>query len=132
MSRRVNTRDDIAAVIALYKANHELRDISTQTGVRFRFVQKLVKRYRELGEDVLPAPLPKSVKSNPALTARKVKERNPCLHSHVSLGCVQQSLHDDLGFKSFRARRKPLLTKRQKENSEILQEICSVGLRVME
>ncbi|KAG7156381.1 hypothetical protein Hamer_G006125 [Homarus americanus] len=115
MSRRVTTRVDIAAVIALYKANHELRNISAQIGVGLHVVQKLVKRYREVGEDMLSAPLPKSgrpkllfprilqdisrqVKSNPALT-----ERNPRLLSHVSLSCVQQSLHDALGFKSFRA-----------------------------
>ncbi|KAG7163409.1 putative Transposase-containing protein 5 [Homarus americanus] len=133
MSRRVTTRDDIAAVIALYKANHVLREISAQTGVALRVVQNLVKRFRDLGEDELPAPLPKSgrpkllsprtlkvisrqVRSSPSLTAREVKERNPCLLSHVSLRCVQQALHDDLEFKSFRARRKPLLTKRQKEN----------------
>ncbi|KAG7171129.1 putative Transposase-containing protein 15 [Homarus americanus] len=133
MSRRVTTRDDIAAVIALYKANHVLREISAQTGVALRVVQNLVKRFRDLGEDELPAPLPKSgrpkllsprtlkvisrqVRSNPSLTAREVKERNPRLLSHVSLRCVQQALHDDLGFKSFHARRKPLLTKRQKEN----------------
>ncbi|KAG7157859.1 putative Transposase-containing protein 21, partial [Homarus americanus] len=131
--KRVTTRDDIAAVIALYKANHVLREISAQTGVALRVVQNLVKRFRDLGEDELPAPLPKSgrpkllsprtlkvisrqVRSNPSLTAREVKERNPRLLSHVSLRCVQQALHDDLGFKSFRARRKPLLTKRQKEN----------------
>ncbi|KAG7169811.1 putative Transposase-containing protein 22, partial [Homarus americanus] len=116
MSRRVTTRDDIAVVIALYKANHVLREISAQTGVALRVVQNLVKRFRDLGEDELPAPLSKSVRSNPSLTAREVKERNPHLLSHVSLRCVQQALHDDLGFKSFRARRKPLLTKRQKEN----------------
>ncbi|KAG7163142.1 Ubiquinone biosynthesis protein COQ9-like [Homarus americanus] len=133
MSRRVTARDDIAAVIALYKANHVLREISAQTGVALRVVQNLVKRFCDLGEDELPAPLPKSgrpkllsprtlkvisrqVRSNPSLTAHEVKERNPRLLSHVSLRCVQQALHDDLGFKSFRARRKPLLTKRQKEN----------------
>ncbi|KAG7169820.1 Helicase POLQ-like 2, partial [Homarus americanus] len=133
MSRRVTTRDDIVAVIALYKVNHVLREISAQTGVALRVVQNVVKHFRDLGEDKLPAPLPKSgrpkllsprtlkvisrqVRSNPSLTAREVKERNPRLLSHVLLRCVQQALHDDLGFKSFRARRKPLLTKRQKEN----------------
>ncbi|KAG7172092.1 putative winged helix-turn-helix domain containing protein 6 [Homarus americanus] len=133
MSRRVTTREDIAAVIALYKANHVPRQISARTGVGLRVVQNLVKRFRELGEDVLPSPLPKSgrpkllsprtlkvisrqVRSNPSLTARDVKERNPCLLSHISLRCVQQALHDDLEFKSFRACRKPLLTRRQKEN----------------
>ncbi|KAG7178100.1 Adenylate kinase-like [Homarus americanus] len=121
MSRRVTTRDDIAAVIALYKANHVLREISAQTGVALRVVQNLVKRFCDLGEDECPAPLPKSggpkllspqtlkvisrqVRSNPSLTAREVKERNPHLLSHVSLRCAQQALHDDLGFKSFRAR----------------------------
>ncbi|XP_042228798.1 uncharacterized protein LOC121870891 [Homarus americanus] len=133
MSRRVITRDDIAAVIALYKAIHVLREISAQTGVALRVVKNLAKRFRDLGEDELPAPLPKfgrpklwsprtlqvisrQVGSNPSLTAHEVRERNPCLLSHVSLRCVQQVLHDDLGFKSFRARRKPLLTKKQKEN----------------
>ncbi|KAG7153450.1 hypothetical protein Hamer_G019506 [Homarus americanus] len=120
MSRRVTTRDDIAAVIALYKANHELRDISAQTGVGLCVVQKLVKCYRELREDVLPAPLPKSgrpkllsprtltviscqVETNPAFTAREVRERNPRLLSQVSLSCVWHSLQYDLGFKSLRA-----------------------------
>ncbi|KAG7175977.1 Transposable element Tc1 transposase-like 15 [Homarus americanus] len=120
MSRRVTTRDDIAAVIALYKANHVLREISAQTGVALRVVQTLVKRFRDLGEDELPAPLPKSgrpkllfprtlkvisrqVWSNPSLTAREVREKPPSSESR-------------LGYKSFRARRKPLLTKRQKEN----------------
>ncbi|KAG7172016.1 putative Transposase-containing protein 2, partial [Homarus americanus] len=123
MSRRVTTRDDIAAVIALYKANHVLREVSAQTGVALRVVQNLVKRFRDLGEDELPAPLPKS--GRPKLLSprtlkvisRQVRETlPPRLLSHVSLRCVQQALHDDLGFKSFRARRKPLLTKRQKEN----------------
>ncbi|KAG7156846.1 hypothetical protein Hamer_G031379 [Homarus americanus] len=120
MSGRVPARDDIAAVIALYKAKHELIDISAQTGVGLHVVQKLVKRYRELRENMLPAPLPKSgrpkllsprtlkvisrqAKSNPTLTSREVKERSPCLLSHISLCYVQQSLHDDLGFKSFYA-----------------------------
>ncbi|KAG7164833.1 hypothetical protein Hamer_G017223 [Homarus americanus] len=120
MSRRLTTRVDIAAVIALYKANHELRDISAQIGVGLHIEQKLVKRYCELGEDMWPAHLPKpgrpkllfprtlqdiscQVKSNPALTALKVKERDPRLLSHISLSCVRQSLHDALRFESFRA-----------------------------
>ncbi|KAG7170169.1 hypothetical protein Hamer_G012421 [Homarus americanus] len=115
------------------KARKTEENSDNNTGVALRVVQNLVKCFRELGEDVLPAPLPKSgrpkllsprtlkvtsrqVQSNPSLTAREVKERNPRLLSHVSLRCVQQALHDDLGFKSFRARCKPLLTKRQKEN----------------
>ncbi|KAG7168247.1 hypothetical protein Hamer_G030374 [Homarus americanus] len=60
MSRRVTTRDDIAAVIALYKANHVPREISAQTGVALRAVQNLVKRFHDLGEDESTAPLPKS------------------------------------------------------------------------
>ncbi|KAG7158712.1 hypothetical protein Hamer_G011380 [Homarus americanus] len=104
MSRMVTTRDDIAAVIALYKANHVLREISAQTGVALRVVQNLVKRFRDLGEEEFPAPLPKSgrpkllsprtlkdisrqVRSNPSLTAREVKERKPSYESRLVTLC---------------------------------------------
>ncbi|KAG7169472.1 hypothetical protein Hamer_G024270 [Homarus americanus] len=73
MSRRVTTRDDIAAVIALYKANHVLREISAQTGVALRVVQNLVKRFRDLGEDELPAHYLSLV------------GLNYCLHGHLRL-----------------------------------------------
>ena len=133
MSRRVTTKEDVAAVIALYKADHDTKFISEQTGVGVRVVQNLIKRFREEGEDALPAPKPKTgrpklvsprtlkvisrqVKAEPFLTARQVKEKNPGLLSHCSLRCVQQALHDDLGFKSYRARKKPALTQKQMEN----------------
>lgn len=133
MSTRVTSGDDIVAVISLYKGGHELKQIAAQSGVGLRSVQKMVKRFKEEGEEDIPVPKrrtgrpklisPRSLKvtsrqlkTSPFLTAREIKEKNPCLLSSVSLHCVQQALHDDLGFKSYHARRKPLLTEKQKKN----------------
>lgn len=92
-----------------------------------RVVQKLVKRYREEGEQAIPTPRPRSgrpkvtspwtvnvlkrqVEPKPVLTARELKADNPRLLGDVSLRTVQRRLHDDLGYRRFRARRKPLLS----------------------
>ena len=132
MSRKVTTKEDVVAVIALYKAEHDTGFISSQTGVSVRVVQKLIKRFREEGEVEIPAPRPKTgrpklvsprslkvmerqIKVDPSLTARQLKEKNPILFGKCSVRCVSQALHDDLGYKSFRALKKPLLTQKQKE-----------------
>ncbi|KAG7172410.1 hypothetical protein Hamer_G026263 [Homarus americanus] len=73
MSRRVTTRVDIAAVIALYKVNHVLREISAQTGVALRAVQNLVKRFRDLGEESYQ------------LHYLSLVGLNYCLHGHLRL-----------------------------------------------
>ena len=118
-------------IIALVKAGHDLAFIAQQTGVRLRTVQRIVKRFRDTGEASVPAPLPKpgrprltsartrsviarQVNKDPKLTARELKEKNPKLLGNVSLRSVQQLLHDDLGYKSYRARKKPLLNELQK------------------
>ena len=43
MSRRVTTKEDVVAVIALFKADHDTSFISEQTGVAMRFIQNLIK-----------------------------------------------------------------------------------------
>lgn len=133
MSRRVTSRDDVVAVISLYKRGHELKHIAAQTGVNLRCVQKLVKRFKEEGEEDIPVPKPRSgrprlisprslkviarqVETSPSLTAREIKEKNPHLLSSVSVRCIQQALHDYLGFKSYRGQPKPLLTHKQKKS----------------
>lgn len=127
MGRRVTTRDDATAVITLYKAGHTIKEISSQTGVNERSCQRLVKQFRDEGGRAIPTPKPRpgrprlispttakllgrQIKANPRLTAGELKELNPQLLSRPSLRCVQQCLHDVLKFRSFRARKKPLLT----------------------
>ncbi|KAG7166915.1 hypothetical protein Hamer_G021731, partial [Homarus americanus] len=80
--------------------------ISAQTGMALLVDQNLVKRSVTLEGPELPVPLPKSgrpkllsswtlkvisrqVRSNHSLTAREVKERNPCLLSRVTSRYVE-------------------------------------------
>lgn len=91
-----------------------------------------MKRFKDSGEAIPPTPLPKpgrprkttfrtrqlisrQVSKDPRLTARDLKEKNPQLLADVSVRSVQQLLHDDLGYRSFCARKKPLLTALQKK-----------------
>ena len=130
MPKVTTSKDKRLEIITLVKAGHDLAFIAQQTGVRLRTVQRIVKRFRDTGEASVPAPLPKpgrprltsartrsviarQVNKDPKLTARELKEKNPKLLGNVSLRSVQQLLHDDLGYKSYRARKKPLLTESQ-------------------
>ena len=132
MPRRGTTREDVGAVIALYKAGHRRKEIVAQTGVHPKTVTRLIRRFKDNGETYLPVPKPRpgrpcsitprtkqlisrQVFNNPRLSARELKEKNPLLLGHVSVRNVQRVLHDDLGYKSFKARRKPMLTKQQME-----------------
>ena len=122
--------EEVGQVIGLYKGGAKLKDISSQTGINLRTCQRLVKRFKEEGEQEIPQPKPKpgrpksvsqhtlrvlrrQLVSQPSITARELKERNPRLLAGVSLRTVQERIHEDLHFKSFRARRKPHLTPSQ-------------------
>ena len=131
MSRRSTTKEDIKAVITLYKAKHKVSEIVTLTGMCKRSVQRFIKKFKDSDETLTPVPKPKTgrpklisrrtgkvlnrqVSRNPRSTARELKETNPHLLGNVSVRSIQQFLHDDLGYRSYRARRKPLLTAVQK------------------
>ena len=58
--------------------------------------------------------LHRQVSHNARSTARELKETNPGLLGSVSVRSIEQFLHDDLGYCSYRARHKPLLTAVQK------------------
>ena len=131
MSRRSTTKEDIAAVIALYRVKHKVSEIVTLTGMCKRSVQRFIKKFKDSDRTLTPVPKPKTgrpklisrrtgkvlnrqVSHNPRSTARELKETNPNLLGNVSVHNIQQFLHDDLGYRSYRARRKPLLTAVQK------------------
>ncbi|KAG7155338.1 putative Transposase-containing protein 23, partial [Homarus americanus] len=112
--------------IDLFKAEHELEHIAAQTGVNVRSVQGLVRRYKERGRTAYQLHFPSLVDPRTLKLSLGRRRPAPCLQpgkgrktsplGHVSLRCIQQVLHNDLGFKSYRARRKPLLTEKQKAN----------------
>lgn len=124
---------DVKSVIALYKAGVCTKDIAAQNLINVRTVQRLIKKFRDNGEVALPHPEPKSgrprkltqqtlrvicrqIKSKPSLTAREIKDKNPILLSEVSLRTIQLRMHDDLQFRSYKARPKPLLNERHRKN----------------
>lgn len=132
MSRRQTTKEDVRAVIALFNKGHSMREISAETGVCLRSVQRLTQQYRDTGCQSLPSAKPKTgrrkminprtvnvlkrqVDTHPSITARAVKETNSNLLGQVSLRTVQRCIHDDIGCRRFRARRKPDLTQRHKK-----------------
>ena len=132
MPRRQTSSEDVAAIIAMFNTGHTLKEISSETGVCLRSVQRLTKEYRDAGDGNLPVAKPKTgrhriitprtlsiikreVDSQPSITAKEVKERNTSLLRNVSLRTVQRSLHDSIGYRRFRARQKPHLTPRQKK-----------------
>lgn len=129
MARRQTTHDDTTAIITLVKAGHSLPDISRQTSVPLRTVQRLVKRFREEGAQDIPVRRPRSgrprivsprtvrvlqrqVEHSPKKTAREFKLQNPRLLGSASLRTVQRRLHDDVGVRRYRSKRKPLLSRK--------------------
>ncbi|MPC63203.1 hypothetical protein E2C01_057297 [Portunus trituberculatus] len=88
-------------------------------------MQCLIKHFKETREPSALAPLPKSgrpykttlktcalismqVAKEPRLTAWEIKEKNPQLLEYVSVRSVQDILFNDLVYKCYRARKKPV------------------------
>lgn len=117
----------------MYRGERTVTDIATLTGLHRRTIQRLIAQFKDNDEEFLPVPKPRSgrppkvskrtkqvmnrqISANPRLTARQLKNNNPHLLNHVSVRCVQKILHDELGYKSFKARKKPMLSVRQRQN----------------
>lgn len=58
----------------------------------------------------------REVVKDPTITAKEIKEDNPNLLGDAHIRIVQRHLHDKLGYRSFRAMVKPLLTLKQRVN----------------
>ena len=125
--------DQIAAITALCQAGHKNHEISTQTGINIRTVQSWTKKIRDSpngevqlqkkqpGRPRLTGPrtlniLRRQVDAEPSISARQLKERNSRLLSTVSIRTVQRRLHVDLEFRRRVAKRKPMITAKQKRD----------------
>ena len=109
-----------------------MRRICEQKGLSERTVYRWIRRYEEGDPDSIPTPKPKTgrprkikpatlrlihrqLKKDPSLTAREIKDKNTRVLGDVSLRTVQERIHDDLLLRSYKARKKPLLNIRQKQ-----------------
>ncbi|XP_068203902.1 uncharacterized protein [Palaemon carinicauda] len=130
-SRKVIGREEISSIIDLHKAGVTVRNIMKQMGLSERTVYRWINRYKEGLPDGLHTPKPRcgrprkikpatlrlihrQLKKNPSLTAREIKDANIRVLGDVSLRTVQERIHDDLLLRSYKARKKPLLTAAQK------------------
>ena len=133
MGKASNLRpDQIAAITALCKADHDNKYISEITGISLRSVQRWTKKFKDSvdgnvhlqkkppGRPRKLSPytlnlLKRVVDNEPSITVRQIREQNDCV-AHVSRSTISLRLRTDLGFKRYAAKKKPLLTNRQVRN----------------
>lgn len=122
----------IQAIIDLHKAGISNKEICIQKGLKLRTVQELIQKFKAGGSKNLPLPrkasgrprkvsertrtlLRRQLEVNPSLTGRQIKEGNPNLFAGVSLRTVHDALRRDLGYRSYRAKKKPLINDSQRK-----------------
>lgn len=126
------TEKKISSLIDLYKGGKTVKEIVNITGVKQRTVYRWLKRFRDGGEASSPVhktrpgrgrkvscrtlhAMKRQLDCEPSLTAKELKEKNPIL-ADLSVRTIQRSIHEDLKYNSRKARPKPMITKKQKEN----------------
>ena len=121
----------VAVITSLYQTGHSGTDIAKQTGISARSCQRWCKKFRESpgGNVVVPKRLTgrprithpralsiirRQLEASPFITAQKIKEQNLLLFGNVHTRTVSRRIHDDLGYTRRRARKKVLLTYKQR------------------
>ena len=124
------SHDDIVRIETLHKQGLSALQIAKETGVNRRTVYRLVTRYKKSGgvsitphqhaggnpkkiDERLLRRITKQVKENPTLTAKNLKESNQEDLGTTSVRTIQETLHNS-GWRKVAARKKPLLTLRQR------------------
>ena len=145
MEKKYTTHDNIVRVIECHKLGMSSTEIEQQTGVKCRTVQNLVAKFKASGSTTLPTHghrggtkakvspksllvLKRDLDLTPCLSARKIKENNPLLFGECSVRTVQRRVHQDLGYRKIKAKRKPLLTKKHiKDRLEFIRNHSEWG-----
>ena len=125
--------DQIAVITALCKEGRLSPYIAKQTGLAERSIRRWTRKFKDLaeGSDLelqRKSPgrprktsartlniLRRQVDLEPTITARQLRERNPKLLGDHSIVTIGRRLHVDLGFRRRIAKKKPLITFRQKK-----------------
>ena len=121
---------DLAVIATLYRCGKSNKEISEESGVSSRSVQRWTKYFREAGSTEIPTTKKHSgrpcsvpprtlrlvqheIEKNPHITSKELKKKNPKLLGKVSDRTVREYLHRDLEYKCCVARKKPLLNEKQ-------------------
>lgn len=118
-------------MIELHKEGCKTGEIRKKSGVNQRIVQHILKKYHENGGHDVPLTstspgrpciiskrglrvLGRDIEINPILTARLLKVANPEVVAGASVRTIQRRLREDLNYSKVKARKKPLITAKQK------------------
>lgn len=121
----------IAQICALKESGLKTKEIAAQVGVSERSVRRWVAKFHQGGRGDIPSQVKRSgrpkktsnrsmtilkrqLEVNPRMTSRKLKESNPQLLGDVSVRTVNRRINE-LGYTSHRPRKKPILTKLQRD-----------------
>lgn len=127
---RQYSKETIAQIIALRKGGHSIKEVAELTGVGLTTVKTYWSRFKRDNSGDTPSQLPRSgrprksskraqnivkraVESNARVTARQLKESNAGVFHDVSVRTVSRRIHE-LGYRSHKPVKKPLLTKVQR------------------
>ena len=119
-----------AKAIAWSQERVSQADIAKRLKVGKRTIERLIARHREKPEESIPRrkkgsgrprkisageikKIEKAIEKNPMLSSKEIKTK---LNLQISLRSIRRILLEDLELKSYVAAKKPLLTKRMKQN----------------
>ncbi|XP_068201755.1 uncharacterized protein [Palaemon carinicauda] len=122
------SRDNIIRIIECYKLGFTATEISVHVNVKRRTVSNIIAKYKAGGEKEIPehthgGGLPKKqspralrfikskLEANPTLTAKQLKESFPNVLGETSV----RTISGNLGFKKVKAKKKPLVTEKQRK-----------------
>ena len=125
------TACQIAVITALCQAGRSAKDIAKQTDISGRTVRRWCKKFKDSPDGNVDAPktspgrprkwdpralniIRRQLEATPSITARQIKHQNPVLFANLSIRTIQLMIHDKLGYTQRRARKKSLVTYKQR------------------
>ncbi|XP_068225449.1 uncharacterized protein [Palaemon carinicauda] len=126
------SRDNIIRIIECYKLGLIATEISVQVNVKCRTVSNIIAKYKAGGEKEIPVHthgggllkkqspralrfIKSKLEANPTLTAKQLKESFPNVLGETRVRTIQKRISGDLGFKKVKAKKKPLVTEKQRK-----------------
>lgn len=133
MGGKCTDEKTIQAIIYFHKTGLSSKEICICKKLKFTLPQELIQNFKQAGSKSLSLPqkpfgrpskvlerartlLRRQLKVNSSLTAHQIKEENPNILAWVSLHTIHDILTHDLGYHSYRTRKKPLVNDSLRKN----------------